>query len=117
MDMMLLSGMTFFGRHGALAAERELGARYTVDAELGLAASLDDAGDRRQDVLDYTSVYEQVQQLVEGEPVNLVETLAVRIAQALIAQPGVSLARVRVHKRPLVTGEFDDFAIEVTRER
>ena len=36
MDRLLLEGMAFFGRHGALAAERELGARFTVDVELGV---------------------------------------------------------------------------------
>ena len=31
MDRLLLEGMTFFGRHGVLPAERELGARFRVD--------------------------------------------------------------------------------------
>src|SRR5438094_584289 len=34
MDRILMEGMAFFGRHGVFPAERELGARFTVDVEL-----------------------------------------------------------------------------------
>jgi len=117
MDRMLLTGMTFFGRHGAIAAERELGARFTVDAELSLSQTLDGRADRRDQVLDYTAVHEQIRALVEGHPVNLVETLAVRIAQAILTDAAVQEVTVRVHKRPLVEGEFKDFAVEVRRSK
>ena len=117
MDRMLLSGMTFFGRHGALAAERELGARFTVDVEIGLARDVDAASDRLQDALDYTSVYRAVQAHIEGPSVALLETLAARMAADLLARPLAQEVTVRVHKRPPVEGEFRDFAVEVTRRR
>src|ERR1700694_4669171 len=85
MDRLLLEGMTFFGRHGALPAERELGARFSVDVEL--TADLRRAGhtDRLEDTVDYSKAYEVVRQVVEGEPCQLLEAVAERIAGRLVA--------------------------------
>src|SRR2546422_916487 len=76
MDRLLLEGMTFFGRHGALPAERELGARFSVDVVL--EADLADAGrsDRLEDTVDYVRAYAVVQEVVEGEPCRLLEAVA-----------------------------------------
>lgn len=115
MDRLLLQGMAFTGRHGALPAERELPARFRVDVEL--EADLRPAGvsDRLADTLDYGVAYAAVREIVEGEPVNLLETLADRIAERLLRLERVQGALVRVAKRPPVEGEFASFAVEVRR--
>lgn len=117
MDRLLLEGMTFFGRHGALPAERELGARFSVDVEL--LADLRRAGrtDRLQDTVDYSKVYELVREVVEGEPCQLLEAVAERIASRLTDLDRVDRVTVRVRKRPPLEGEFRAFGVEVTRPR
>jgi dihydroneopterin aldolase len=117
MDRLLLEGMTFFGRHGALPAERELGARFTVDVEL--VADLRRAGrtDRLEDTVDYSEVYELVRQVVEGEPCQLLEAVAERIANRLSPMDRVDRVTVRVRKRPPLEGEFRSFGVEVSRPR
>jgi dihydroneopterin aldolase len=117
MDRLLLEGMVFFGRHGALPAERELGARFTVDVELGLDLRAAGRSDLPADTVDYSTVYEVVREVVEGEPRALLESVAERIAVRLLAFDHVERATVRVRKRPPVRGEFHAFGAEVTRTR
>jgi 7,8-dihydroneopterin aldolase/epimerase/oxygenase len=116
-DRIVLTGMVFHGRHGALPAERELGQRFTVDVEL--EADLRRAGttDRLADTVNYVDAYEIVGEIVDGPPLNLLEAVAERIAGRLLELPGVARVTVRVHKRPPLPGEFHDAAVEVTRGR
>ena len=117
MDRLLLEGMVFFGRHGALAAERELGARFTVDVELGLDLRAAGRSDLAADTVDYSKVYEAVRGVVEGEPCQLLEAVAERIAGRLAAMDRVERVTVRVRKRPPLEGEFRAFGVEVSRPR
>jgi dihydroneopterin aldolase len=119
-DRILLTGLAFYGRHGVLAAERELGGRFLVDVE----ASLDLRPAGQQDDLaatvDYSQLYEQVRAVVEGPPANLLEALAERIAQRLLdGFPRLAAVTVRVHKpaAPLAGAAVAAVAVEVHRER
>ncbi len=116
MDRLLLEGMAFFGHHGVHPAERELGARFVVDAELELDLAAAGRSDRLEDTLDYRQPYSAVREVVEGDPCNLIEALAERIADRLLALDRVSRVTVRVRKRPPLRGEFASFGVEVTRE-
>jgi dihydroneopterin aldolase len=117
MDRLLLEGMVFFGRHGARSAERELGARFTVDVELGLDLRAAGRSDLPADTVDYSEVYEAVREVAEGSPRTLLESVAEEIASRLLAFDHVEQVTVRVHKRPPVEGEFHGFGAEVTRAR
>jgi dihydroneopterin aldolase len=117
MDRLLMEGMVFFGRHGVAAAERELGARFTVDVELWADLRAAGQSDRPADTVDYAHVYETVREVVEGEPRALLESVAERIAARVLAFDHVDRATVRVRKRPPLGGEFHAFGVEVTRTR
>jgi 7,8-dihydroneopterin aldolase/epimerase/oxygenase len=98
-DLILLEGMTFFGRHGTLQAERELGQRFVVD--LALECDLQPAGqtDELAMTVDYSEVHRQVRSIVEGPPCNLIEAVAERIASAVLENhPLVESVRVKVAK-------------------
>lgn len=110
-----MDGMAFSGRHGVMPAERELGARFRVDVELGGDLRRAAASDQLADTVDYAAAYELIRSIVEGEPCNLLETLAERIADGLLGLAGVERATVRVAKKPPLPGEFASFAVEVTR--
>lgn len=112
-----MEGMAFFGRHGVFPAERELGARFTVDVELSGDLAAAGASDRLEDTIDYTRAYDLVREVVEGPPCHLLEAVADRIAARLLTLPRVEAARVRVMKRPPLEGEFRSFGVEVTRPR
>src|SRR3989442_1303970 len=117
MDRILMEGMAFFGRHGVFAAERELGARFTVDVEMEADLSAARRSDRLEDTVDYVHAYRAVQRVIEGEPCHLLETVADRIAGSLLELEHVERVTVRVRKRPPLEGEFRAFGVEVTRGR
>ena len=112
-----MEGMAFFGRHGVFPAERELGARFTVDVELEADLSRAASTDRLDDTVNYARAYELVRGVVEGEPCHLLESVAERIAARLLELPRVERATVRVQKRPPLEGEFRAFGVELVRSR
>jgi dihydroneopterin aldolase len=98
-DRILLEGMVFHGRHGTLSAERELGQPFVVDVELRLDLRPAGLSDDLARTVDYSEVHRRAREIVEGEPVNLTETLAERIATAVLEDhPSVNAVRVRVTK-------------------
>lgn len=117
MDRILLEGMTFRGRHGVLASEREEAQPFTVDVELAADLTRAGASDRLADTVDYTAAHAIVREVVEGEHRDLLEALAAAIADRLVGLDGVWAARVRVAKKPPLPGEFRAFAVVVERGR
>ena len=115
MDRLLLRQMSFYGYHGDLAAERELGGRYAVDLDIGMdlspAARADDLGQ----AVDYVHVYQLVREVVEEQQHHLLEAVAEAIAARVLALPHVEEVKVRVGKTPPVRGSFGEFAVEITR--
>ena len=110
-----MEGMAFFGRHGALPAERELGARFAVDVELEADLRIPGHSDRLLDTVDYSVAYEIVREVVEGPPRQLLEAVAETIAGRLLELPRVARVMVRISKKPPLAGEFRAFAVEISR--
>jgi dihydroneopterin aldolase len=117
MDRLLLEGMAFVGHHGVGDAEREVGSRFVVDAELERDLSAAGRSDRLEDALDYRRPYQAVREVVEGPSCRLIETLAERIADRLLSFEGVGSVTVRVRKRPPLRGEFGAFGVEIRRPK
>lgn len=117
-DRIAIRGLRAAGRHGVYPAERELPHLFVVDVVLEVDAVPAAASDRVGDTVDYGAVAAEVAELVGGEPVALLETLAHRIAERCLARPGVRAAEVTVHKphAPLPL-PVDDVAVTVRRER
>lgn len=98
-DHILLEGMTFFGRHGTLPAERELGQRFVVDIEMRVDLRPAGLSDDLGQTVDYGAVHDLVKKIAEGEPLNLIEAVAERVATAILQDhPRVETIRVRVAK-------------------
>ena len=98
-DRILLEGMVFFGRHGTLSAERELGQRFVVDLELRCDLRAAGMSDDLTKTVDYSAVYRLAREIVEGPPVGLTETVAERVADAVLRRyPRVEAVRVKVAK-------------------
>ena len=115
---MVLTGVRARGRHGVLDFEREQGQDFVVDVRLSLdlapAATTDDL-DR---TVDYGRLAEAVVADVEGEPLNLIEALAERVAQTCLRQSGVAEVEVTVHKpQAPISVPFADVAVTLTRSR
>ena len=111
---LILSGLTGFGYHGNNPAERKLGQTFTVDLVVMLDTQRAAVSDRINDTLSYPILEKLARKILEGEPANLLETVAERIAAAILKQPRVVEVTVRVSKRPPLPN-LDSFAVEITR--
>ncbi|MFE8013511.1 dihydroneopterin aldolase [Streptomyces antibioticus] len=118
MDRVELRGLKARGYHGVFPKEREEGQTFIVDLVLGLDTRPAAADDDLAKTVHYGIVAEEVVAVVEGEPVNLIETLAERIAHACLAHDGVDEVEVRVHKPDApITVPFDDVTVTIIRSR
>lgn len=116
-DRIVLRGVRAQGRHGVYAHERNEGQTFVVDAALYLDTRIAAHDDDLAATADYGAVAGKIVALVEGEPVNLIETLAARIAEACLADPAVQAAEVTVHKPEApITVPFEDVAVTIRRE-
>jgi dihydroneopterin aldolase len=111
---LILSGLSAFGYHGNNPSERRLGQSFSADIEVMLDTQRAAASDRIVDTLSYPVVERIARQILEGKPANLLETVAERIATAILEQPRVVQVTVRVTKRPPLPN-LAAFTVEVTR--
>ncbi len=119
-DRIRLHGMMFYGHHGTLAAERELGQQFIVDVELHCELQAAGLSDDLTKTVDYSQVYREVRAIVEGPPVALTETVAERIAAAILQHHArVEAVRVCVAKPQvrLDGGVLTGSAVEILRHR
>ncbi|SDP68069.1 dihydroneopterin aldolase [Selenomonas ruminantium] len=119
MDKIKLTGLNFYGYHGVLPAERQMGQEFSVDVSMYL--DLQEAGqsDKLEATVNYAEVYAVVKKVVEGQPRKLIESVGEEIAQNILRDfLPVQRVRVTVHKphAPL-PGVFMDASISVVRSR
>ena len=111
---LILSGLTAFGYHGNNPAERKLGQTFTADLEVTLDTRKAAATDKVEDTISYPLLEKTARAVLEGKPANLLETVAERIAAALLKHPEVIQVTVRVTKRPPLPN-LNAFSVEITR--
>ena len=114
-DLISITGVRALGIHGVLAAERTYRQPFIVDisaeVETGRAARTDEVGH----TVSYGDMAADAVAVITGESVNLIETLADRIATKVIARGALS-ATVIVHKPEAPVGtEFSDASVQITR--
>jgi dihydroneopterin aldolase len=118
-DHIELRGLRVLGRHGARAGEQDRAQPFEVDldveADLALPGGTDDLGD----TVDYGQLLAIAARVVSGQRCRLLETLAARIADQVLAFDGrVRSVRVRVRKlRPPVPLDVATAGVDITRER
>lgn len=118
-DRIILEGMVFYGYHGVNPEERELGQRFIVDLELEKDLSAAGLSDDLTQTVNYASAYKLAREVVEGQPCNLIETVAERLATALLSRLPIDGVRVRVRKpwAPVKGSVLDSVAVEIVRKR
>ena len=117
-DRIVLRGLRAHGKHGVYPEERASGQPFVVDVVLGLDLAAAGRSDDVADTVHYGELAQQVVAVVEGEPVNLIETLAARVADVCLAHPMVADVEVTVHKPEAPVGlPFEDVAVTIVRTR
>ena len=118
LDRITLNGLTAIGHHGVFDHERRDGQEFRVDVELGLdltpAATTDDLAR----TVDYGHLADALVEVLTGPPVDLIETVALRMVDLCLSQARVEWASVTVHKpNAPITPTFTDVAVTLERSR
>ena len=115
-DRIRIEGIRGAGYHGVLPEERRDGQVFIVDVELMVDLRKAGASDALHDTVDYSGVAAGVLSIIEGEPMQLIESLAARIAEAILADVRVDAVGVTVHKPQAPVGvPVSDVSVLVTR--
>src|SRR5690554_6137122 len=115
-DHLTLTGLKAFGHHGVFADERENGQEFVLDVTVWLDFRAAASGDDLAQTLHYGDLAEQVVAAVERDPVDLIETLAERVADLVLGHPTANAVRVTVHKPSApITVPFSDVSVTITR--
>jgi len=131
-DTLSITGIECYGHHGVFDFERRDGQVFVIDLTLGLDTRPAAASDDLRDTVDYGSLVAAVKAAVERDPVDLIETLAARIADLCLSRQGLSRqassrqavsdprvewARVTVHKPDApIDATYSDVALTITRK-
>ncbi|CAN5310957.1 dihydroneopterin aldolase [soil metagenome] len=117
-DRITLTGLRVRGRHGVLPQERRDGQDFVVDVTLHLDLAPASGSDDVMNTVHYGELAERLAAVVAGEPVDLIETLAHRLAAVCLADPRVAEAEVTVHKPAApIPLPFTDVAVTIRRTR
>ncbi|QZN86058.1 2-amino-4-hydroxy-6-hydroxymethyldihydropteridine diphosphokinase [Cellulomonas sp. C5510] len=118
LDRIRLVGVTATGYHGVFEHERREGQTFVADVTAHLDTRRAAATDDLAHTLDYGALAEQVAAVLAGEPADLVETVAERIAATVLGHHQVQAVDVAVHKpQAPITVPFADVVVEVRRDR
>lgn len=117
-DTITITGIEVFAHHGVFEFERREGQIFRIDLAIGTDTRTAAATDDLQNTVDYGSVVDAVVTAVQRDPVDLIETLAARIAGVVLTNDRVEWTRVTVHKPDApIEAKFDDVTLTIERTR
>lgn len=118
-DRITISGIRAVGHHGVYDHERRDGQEFVADLVLELSLARAAGSDDVADTVHYGEVAQQVADILAGDPVNLLERLAERIAASVLrTRPLVQAVSVTLHKpQAPIPVPFDDVSVTIRRER
>ncbi|MEC3893812.1 MULTISPECIES: dihydroneopterin aldolase [Nocardiopsis] len=117
-DRITLRGLRARGYHGVFDFERREGQDFVVDAVLYLDTAPAAASDDVEDTVHYGLLADRLVAIVTGDPVDLIETLAERLAAECMSESIVEGVELTVHKPSApIEHEFADVSVTVTRGR
>lgn len=114
MDVIAISGVRVYGRHGANLGERDNEQAFDIDVRLELDLSAAARSDELSDTLNYAEVHGRVVEIVQSTSFLLLERLAAEILNALFLDVRVARADVRIAKPGLLDGATP--SVQLSRE-
>ncbi|MCP2181606.1 dihydroneopterin aldolase [Prauserella alba] len=117
-DRITLTGLRVFGRHGVFDHEKRDGQEFVVDITAWLDLTRAAASDELTETLHYGELAQLAAGIVGGEPCDLIEAVAGRIADEVMADERLSAVEVTVHKPTApIPLTFADVAVTVRKQR
>jgi dihydroneopterin aldolase len=118
LDEIRLTGLRATGHHGVFDHERRDGQEFVVDVTVRLPLAPAAAGDDLGATVHYGLLAEAVVAAVETDPVDLIETVAERVAAVALSFEAAQEVIVTVHKPSApITVPFDDVSVTIQRGR
>ena len=117
-DRIAVRGLRAHGYHGVLAQERQAGQVLVVDAVLEVDTAAAAGSDDLSLTVDYARLAQRLAAVVTGKPVDLIETLAARLAAVCLDDERVTATEITVHKPAAPVGvPVEDVTVTIRRER
>jgi dihydroneopterin aldolase len=118
LDEIRLTGLRATANHGVFEQERRDGQLFVIDVTVRLPLAAAAATDDLDRTVHYGELAEGVVAAVESDPVDLIETVAERVAGVALGFPAVREVVVTVHKpNAPITVPFDDVSVTIVRGR
>ncbi len=116
-DRITLTGLEVFAHHGVFDFEREQGQLFIIDAEVLVDMRPAADGDALANTVHYGELADAILEAVANDPVDLIETLAQRVADVALGFAGVNEARITVHKPDApIDATFHDVSVSIVRK-
>ena len=118
-DQIEIKGVFGHGHHGLYDDERERGQGFLVDAVLYLDLSIASQSDLIEDTVNYSALSDLIHAHIVGPPVTLIERLAGKIAEQILADfSHVRAVKITVHKPDApVVAKVKDISVSIERMR
>ena len=117
-DRIELRGLKVRGHHGVFDHEKRDGQDFLIDIIVWMDLGPAGASDDLLDTLHYGELAEGAAAIVAGPSLDLIESVAARIADGVLQDDRVDRVEVTVHKPSApIPLTFADVAVVVTRDR
>jgi dihydroneopterin aldolase len=117
-DRIDLKGIEVYAKHGVLDREQHTAQVFRVDVTAFTDLSVPGETDDLFDALDYSTLALEIREVVGSESHRLIETVAARVAEAVLSHPQVTRTEVTIHKpNAPIDLAFDDVSVTIERTR
>ncbi|MEC5169220.1 dihydroneopterin aldolase [Glaciihabitans sp. GrIS 2.15] len=117
-DSIRLTGLRIFAHHGVLDFERENGQEFIIDLEIAVDLAPAAVSDDVTKTIHYGELAEAVYAAVQADAVDLIETVAERVAAIALGYERAEQVTVTIHKPAApITVPFSDVSVTITRSR
>ncbi len=117
-DRITLTGVRATGYHGVYEHERREGQVFIADVVLELSLADAARSDDVADTVHYGELADQVAAVLAGDPADLLETVAQRVANRTLGYARVDAVEVTIHKpQAPIAVPFDDVSVSIRRVR
>lgn len=118
LDEITLTGLRATAFHGVFDHERRDGQVFIIDATVYLDFAAAASTDELDRTIHYGVLAEEIVAAVEINPVDLIETVAERVAAVVLAHDAAITTKITIHKPEApITVPFADVAVTITRHR
>ncbi|NQY34438.1 MAG: dihydroneopterin aldolase [Alteromonadaceae bacterium] len=114
MDKIFIKGLSIQTTIGFFAWEKEIKQTLVIDLAMGWDIRPAALNDELAKTLDYATISVDIEKFANDHPVDLLETLAERMAEFLMVQYQIPWIKLTIHK-PTAVHNADSVGVEIER--